>query len=122
MQALFLDHFDVLLYRTPTKLLIWDETLGIPFNFNFSCVGWNNSNSFPALPEAWVPANAGTHAESLFHTRLIAEAIHASAKQIYANEIGNQPTYVPGPYWYIRLKTFICKPTRLHATQETQPM
>ena len=58
-------HFDVLLY-TPSKLLISDETLGIPFNFMLLfCVGWNNSNSFPALPQAWVLANAGTHAEPL---------------------------------------------------------
>ena len=29
------------------------------FVVNHIYVGWNNSNSFPALPEAWVPANAG---------------------------------------------------------------
>ena len=42
-------NFDVLLYRTPAKLLIADETLGIPFNFNFLFVS-DGTIPTPSLP------------------------------------------------------------------------
>ena len=47
------------------------QTLGITLNFNnvesnsYNFFPFSSSKCFPALPEAWAPANAGAHAEPL---------------------------------------------------------
>ena len=61
VQALFLHHFDVLLvYRTPAKLLISDETYGIPFNFKF-CLGRMEQFQFLPCPTRSMGAGECRH-------------------------------------------------------------
>ena len=46
------------------------KLLTVLSNLFFVRVGRNESDSFPALPEAWAPTNAGTHAEPLYINKM----------------------------------------------------
>ena len=59
-RQLFLSHFDVLLYRTPSELIFSDETLDIPFNSNF-CLCRMEKFQLPPCPTRSMGAGECRH-------------------------------------------------------------